>query len=115
MLEEDEVYSPAWVAGISLPARSSYSSCAVLALYVSVTARARRYAVTGSLDTSGGLGIPDPPRGGWGALGGAVRGFVACCVAWCSVLPANVFRSHSSFARSGSMVPSAFGVIRLVA
>ena len=30
-----------------------------------------------------------------------------------SVLPANVFRSHSWFARSGSMVPSELGVIRL--
>src|ERR1017187_701583 len=110
MLEKDDAYSPAWVAGISLPARSSYSSCAVRALYVSVTAPARRYAVTGSLDTSGGLGIPDPPRGGWGALSGTVRGLAACCVAGCRVLPANVFLSHSSFARCGSTVPSGFGV-----
>src|ERR1017187_886751 len=111
MLENDEAYSPALVAGISLPARSSYSSCAVLALYVSVTARARRYAVTGSLDASGGLGIPEPARGGWGTT----RGLAACCVAWCRVLPANVFLSHSSFACCGSMVPSGFNVIRLVA
>jgi hypothetical protein len=33
----------------------------------------------------------------------------------CSVLPAKVFLAHSWLARSGSMVPSAFGVIRLAA
>src|SRR5207248_3198170 len=52
----------------------------------------------------------EPPRGGGGALDGGTCGLVA----WSRVLPANVFRSHSSFARSGSRVPSAFGVIRLV-
>src|ERR1035437_3126873 len=104
-------YSPALVAWISLPARSSYSTCAVFALNVSLTARARRYAETGSLDTSGELGMPEPQRGGGGALSGTTFGLVA----WCKVWPANVFRAHSWSARSGSMVPSGFGVIRLVA
>jgi len=44
------------------------------------------------------------------ALSGTTFGLVA----WCRVLPANVFLSHSWFARSGSMVPSAFGVILFV-
>src|ERR1035437_2574879 len=55
--------------------------------------------------------MPEPPRGEGGALSGTTFGLVA----WCRVLPANVFLSHSWFARSGSMVPSGFGVIRLAA
>jgi len=35
-------YSPALVACINLPVRSSYSICAIFALNVSLTARARR-------------------------------------------------------------------------
>src|SRR5450755_4069674 len=54
--------------------------------------------------------MPEPPRGG----GGALSGTTCRLVAWCRVLPANVFLSHSWFARSGSMVPSGFGVIRLL-
>src|ERR1017187_6397903 len=55
--------------------------------------------------------MPEPPRGGGGALSGTTFGLVA----WSRVWPANVFRAHSWSARSGSMVPSGFGVIRLVA
>ena len=52
--------------------------CAVFALYVSVTARACRYAATGSFDTSDELGMPKPPRGGGGgALRGTTFGLVA--------------------------------------
>ena len=68
-----------------------------------LTARARRYAATGSPVAAGGSGI------------GETRSFGAAAAVRLTVWPAKVFFAHSWLARSGSMLPSGSVVMRLLA